>query len=89
MASGLPVVSSDRNGSAELIRDGRNGFVLPVVGSGNLCEDTWAQTLGRLAAGAGERRAVGRAARNTALDHTIDAYIDTFEKHLESIRPAR
>jgi UDP-glucose:(heptosyl)LPS alpha-1,3-glucosyltransferase len=89
MASGLPVVSSDRNGSAELIRDGSNGFVLPVVGSGNLCEDTWAQTLGRLAAGAGERRAVGRAARNTALDHTIDAYIDTFEKHLESIRPAR
>ena len=39
MANGLPVISTDRCGAAlELVKDGENGFVVPVGGNENLIE---------------------------------------------------
>lgn len=90
MASGLPVVSSDRNGSAELIEHGADGFVLPVVGTRHLCdEDVWTAAIARLAADRACRETVGKAARQTAEKHTIDSYMDAFENHLVRIASER
>lgn len=59
MASGLPVVVAARGGAAALIeRPGADGI---TVASAD--EETWAETLGALCRDAGQRRALGSAAR--------------------------
>ena len=77
MASGLPVASSDYNGSAELIISGKNGFVLPVHGADAMrLELEWTELVRLLATDPALRQRLGTAARKTAEAHTLDAYID-------------
>jgi UDP-glucose:(heptosyl)LPS alpha-1,3-glucosyltransferase len=65
MACGLPVIVTRQCGTAELIEDGENGFVVDA-----LATDTLAQTLGRVdGPGALE---MGRKARKTAESFSLD-----------------
>lgn len=61
MASGIPVITTGAVGAAELVRDGEDGFVVPVRDP-----EALAERIERLAARPDERRAMGRAARETA-----------------------
>ena len=69
MASGLPVVVSDRCGVAELVTDGVDGFVVPAADP-----DALADRLRRLEADRDLRRRIGAAARRTALTHSWYRY---------------
>jgi UDP-glucose:(heptosyl)LPS alpha-1,3-glucosyltransferase len=70
MASGLPLVTSTKCGAAELIENGRNGFVVDALDTAGL-----AQALHALA----DRRraeAMGQAARTTVEGLTLSAMAD-------------
>ena len=83
LASGLPVVSSDRNGSAEIITSGHDGFVLPVAGeAADDVRAQWAEVVLWLAEDAPLRERIGHAARTLAEAHSFDAYLDRFEAFL-------
>lgn len=58
MACGLPVVCSNRGGYAEVVENGRNGFLFDT-------EAEAFETIQRLRSDASLRRAIGRAARET------------------------
>jgi len=80
MASELPVVSSDLNGSAEMITSGHDGFVLPVHGADSArIEREWTERVRQLAMDSELRTRIGAAARKTAESHTMAAYIDALE----------
>jgi glycosyltransferase involved in cell wall biosynthesis len=65
MAAGVPVIASDRVGAAaELIEDGKNGFVYPVGDVVKL-----AQILVSSFADPAALRSIGMAARTKALAH--------------------
>ncbi len=64
MASGLPVVVTDRCGFNEIIRDGEEGYVVPP---GNACK--LRDALKKLARNPGLREEMGRNARRTAEKH--------------------
>jgi UDP-glucose:(heptosyl)LPS alpha-1,3-glucosyltransferase len=89
LACGLPVVSSDRNGSAEVMTDGQEGFVLPVVGDRREVRERWLETIADLAGDPGRRRRLGDAARKRAETLTIGAYVDRFEELLAGIAAER
>jgi len=76
MASGLPVLSSDCNGSAELVREGESGQILPVVGRQAEIDATWADAILALATNAARRTAWGKAGRAIAEGQSIVAYAD-------------
>jgi UDP-glucose:(heptosyl)LPS alpha-1,3-glucosyltransferase len=82
MASGLPVASSDSNGSAERIRNGESGWVLPVHGPG--AATTWADLVRRLGTGSGLRAQVGQRAAVAATGWSMDQYVRGFESVLAS-----
>jgi glycosyltransferase involved in cell wall biosynthesis len=63
MASGLPVVVSDRGASPELVEEGRTGFVAPDAAA-------FGEAVDRLASDEGLRRRMGRAAREFAAART-------------------
>jgi len=88
LASGLPVVSSDRNGSAEVITPGTNGFVLPVVGAPAAIARAWLEALRRLGGDVELRERLGAAARALAEQHSLERYVDRFEAYLGAC-PAR
>lgn len=89
LACGLPVVSSDRNGSAEVLSDGVDGIVLPVVGPrGNIAE-RWGAVVQELAAQPARRERLGQAARRRAEALTISAYVDRFEELLRRVAAGR
>jgi glycosyltransferase involved in cell wall biosynthesis len=71
MSAGLPVVVSDHAGSAEIVREGVNGFVVPARDVNAL-----AQRLDTLLAGADLRVRMGTAARATAEARTWETYGD-------------
>ncbi|MFO7820855.1 MAG: glycosyltransferase family 4 protein [Lentisphaeria bacterium] len=79
LAGGCAVISSDLNGSAEILASGLNGFVLPVT-KRNAVEQ-WSGLLGWLAQDHKTRRQIGKAATDLAAKHEISNYID----HLEGI----
>jgi UDP-glucose:(heptosyl)LPS alpha-1,3-glucosyltransferase len=85
LAAGLPVVSSNLNGSAEIIDNGRNGFVLPVTEHSTEVEKQWLTVIARLAADPDERQHIGRHARKLAQQHSLEAYVDAFESYLLEI----
>lgn len=62
MAAGLPVVALDAAGVREVMRDGRNGFMLPK----NASPQDFATQLARLHRDRTRRAAFGREARRTA-----------------------
>jgi UDP-glucose:(heptosyl)LPS alpha-1,3-glucosyltransferase len=66
MACGLPVVTTQQCGAAELIEEGVNGFVRDVLDDAGLAE-----ILGRL--DASRARVMGEAARQRALAFGLDA----------------
>jgi len=63
MAAGLPVVSTEVSGSRDLIRDGENGFLVPV-GDHDALADRILRIMGKPALAS----ALGEAARRDALD---------------------
>lgn len=69
MAAGLPVIVSDHAGSADLVDDGRNGFVVPARDAAAL-----ARQLDALVCDPNLRARMGEAARTTALARTWEAY---------------
>ena len=69
MASGVPVVTAPTVGAADLIRDGENGFVLPTPND----EDLLVSIISDLYRDPDRRAAIGRAARQTAEQHSWDA----------------
>jgi glycosyltransferase involved in cell wall biosynthesis len=69
MAAGLPVIVSDHAGSAEIVRDGVNGFVVPARDV-----DALAARMNALLADAELRARMGAAARETAASRTWDTY---------------
>ncbi len=85
LAAGLPVVSSNLNGSAELIDHGHNGFVLPVTGRSTGIEKQWLTVITQLAGSADERQRISRLARELAAHHSLDAYLTEFEAYLHEI----
>jgi UDP-glucose:(heptosyl)LPS alpha-1,3-glucosyltransferase len=87
MASGLPVVSSDRNGSAEAIQDGVSGRILPVAGDAVEIEAVWLEAVAALAGSKKLREQQGQAARTVAEAHGIEAYIAALEAEL--VKPIR
>ncbi len=78
MASGLPVLTSDRNGSAELVSPGENGQILPVVGCRREVDAAWAEAVRGLATDADRRAAWGRVGRTIAEQQSIVGYVDRF-----------
>jgi UDP-glucose:(heptosyl)LPS alpha-1,3-glucosyltransferase len=85
LACGLPVVTSDLNGSAEIIDNGNNGIVLPVVGVRGDIEHQWLNAIVRLTKDPAERGRMGREARVVAERHSMDRYVDQFEALLQEI----
>jgi UDP-glucose:(heptosyl)LPS alpha-1,3-glucosyltransferase len=87
MACGCPVVSSDLNGSAEVIDHGRTGYVLPVTGkSRNAIETHWYEAVMALAEDTGLRRRMGRAAASAIkAHHTMDQYVAELERILDTV----
>jgi glycosyltransferase involved in cell wall biosynthesis len=71
MSAGLPVIVSDHAGSAEIVRDGVNGFVVPARDA-----DALAARLETLLSGADLRRRMGAAARATVEGRTWETYGD-------------
>lgn len=70
MRAGLPVVTTRANGAADLMAEGRDGFVI---------DDAWnvaalADRLGRLAASAELRRSFGEHARSAAAAYTAERH---------------
>jgi UDP-glucose:(heptosyl)LPS alpha-1,3-glucosyltransferase len=87
-AAGLPVVSSDLNGSAELFTQDQDGLVLPVAFHPRPEVDAqWSQAVERLAGDAAYRHRLGSAARDLAARHTLDRYLDQFEALLTPAAP--
>ena len=71
MSAGLPVIVSDHAGSAEIVREGENGFVVPARDV-----DALAHRLEQLLADADLRQRMGNAARATAEGRTWQTYGD-------------
>lgn len=71
MAAGLPVIITPNCGSADVVRDGIDGFIVPVR-----APDAIAEKLDLLAGDPGLRRQMGRAAAEQARSYTLDAYRD-------------
>ncbi len=79
MACGLPVIGSDAGGIPHLVRDGENGFVVPV---GDVA--AFEQALRRLLADPELRERMGATSRRLALAAlTEDQYRDCFRQMIE------
>lgn len=83
MSCGLPVIVSDRCGTDELVNDGGNGYVLPVVGKS--IDGQWNDVIGQLIDDPALRGRLGIAARGTAEQHTFSDYVVTFERLLGEV----
>jgi glycosyltransferase involved in cell wall biosynthesis len=63
LALGIPVIASDRPGNRFVIRDGVNGYLVPLA-----APEQWALAIARLLASTPLCRQVGEAGRHTARD---------------------
>lgn len=72
MASGLPVFSSDRAGAAELITDGRDGFITPL--------DEWVEATAARLRDRTLLQEVGCAAEQTARQHDWSTVVAAVER---------
>ena len=78
MASGVPVIATDRSGGPDILREGVDGFVVPACDSGAIAE-----RLGRLADHPDQAKAMGQAARERVrsaftLAHYEDRLLATY-----------
>lgn len=81
LASGLPVITSDCNGGAEILTDGLNGSVVPRIGGAEALSEAlrgWSD-LERV-------RASRTAARAAALCHPLESKLDAVEVLLKEVR---
>lgn len=78
MAAGLPVITTNDNGAAELIESGRNGFV--VDSARNVEKMT---TYGKALAHASFRKPMGMAAQETARGHIFSTHVEQVIKFCE------
>ncbi len=85
MAAGLPVLTSDRNGSAELVAPGMGGKVLPVVGEQAEIEKVWTGAVLELATSPDLRAAWGKAGREIAETQSIVGYTNRLLDLLEQL----
>jgi UDP-glucose:(heptosyl)LPS alpha-1,3-glucosyltransferase len=72
LASGLPVLTSTTCGSAELLREGENGWVADALDA-----EAWSTMVGKWLAALAHREAMGRAARATAEPLSLSAMAET------------
>jgi hypothetical protein len=79
MASGLPVIVTSSTGSAQLIRDGENGFVVPARDPGAILE-----RLLYLAEHPTALRRMGAAARQTIERETPQSFRESYGAQLRS-----
>ncbi len=70
MAIGVPVLASEVGGPAEIVREGRDGLLLPPRRPG-----VWAAALGQLVTDRERRSAMGREARERARDFSLDKHV--------------
>ncbi|MEM6786213.1 MAG: glycosyltransferase family 4 protein [Myxococcota bacterium] len=83
LVMGLPVISSDRVGTArELVREGENGY---VYACGDV--DALAASITRLAADGDARRAMGAASRRLAARHDFNAATEALVSVLDELPP--
>jgi glycosyltransferase involved in cell wall biosynthesis len=80
MATGRPVISTEVAGRADLIQDGRNGFLVPL-GDRHLL----ARSIHRLVTDAALRRMLGEQAASLVRDHfsasvAIEHWADTYDR---------
>ena len=80
MASGLPVIVTSSTGSAELIRDGENGYVVPPCDS-----DAIRDRLSHLARNPELLRRMGSAARETIRLETPDSFRHSYTAKIQSL----
>ncbi len=80
MSAGLPVIVSDHAGSAEVVREGENGFVVP-----SRDVDALVERIEVLLRDGDRRRRMGAAARATAESRTWETYGD--ERRLKVYEP--
>lgn len=80
MACGIPVICSANTGAADMVRDGRDGFVVPVRDV-----DALADRIKHLYEHEDERRAMGDAARARVSEFTWDAYGQRIESEYRRV----
>jgi len=89
MAAGVPVVALKANGVVEVVRDGRNGFLLPA----RTPTGKFAARLGELQAAPAKRRQFSRAAVATAQEfsreHCAALALEFYEKIRKATRRER
>ncbi|MHC5039726.1 MAG: glycosyltransferase family 4 protein [Planctomycetota bacterium] len=83
MASGLPVITTSRNGAAELIQDGREGTVLPEPGR----DDLLAESL-RALTDPTKRAEMGRYGRERALTLDPHEHVQEILRIYEDLSPS-
>ena len=71
MASGLPVITTRNNGAAEIIEQGREGFVMNSVSDPS-------ELAGKIALALTDAESMGRRARAKAEAFSIDRAADQF-----------
>lgn len=79
MASGLPVITTP-NGPGDIVRDGIDGFVVPIRDTGAIVEK-----LEYLRANPDRRREMGHNARQRALEYTWRAYQERAVQTLQQL----
>ncbi len=84
LAAGLPVVTTDSNGAAELMCSGANGVVAP----GNISSEELAQTILPLVSDPALRLRLGADGRRLALEHSQEQNFREVFSLYESLRPA-
>jgi glycosyltransferase involved in cell wall biosynthesis len=82
MASGLPIVGTQASGLQELVRDGVNGYLVPIKDSNAL-----ADALAQLINNSYERQRMGRQSRKVAehefaWDYIAAQYVEIYRKVL-------
>ncbi|HUJ78790.1 MAG TPA: glycosyltransferase [Nitrospiria bacterium] len=81
MACGLPVITTRVNGAADIIRDGKNGYVIGEPQDLEALTDRICRLLDP-----GHRLALGRAAAATARLYTWDRHLQEFDRLFQRIR---
>ncbi len=83
MATGIPVITTPINGIPELVKDGRNGYLVPPGRA-----DLLADALARLAGDQALRETLGaRAREDVAAEFGLDACAQAQQRFLDRVQP--
>lgn len=76
MASSIPVVASDVGGNSEIIKHGKNGFLIPLE-----AEKEWATTIKMIIENMDLRKSIGEMAKYTVTERfSLTQMVDQYEK---------